>query len=301
VLNVDLDLRKLRYFVAVAECLHFGQAAERLYIAQPVLSRQIRKLEQELGAELFVRSSRRVELTEVGRQLLSEARPLLAAADAAGRRVRRATQGLWPLAVGFFIGDPISRLVRAFRLAHPEIAVEVQRIYWMDQPRVLLDRTLDLSLVHLPIDEEGLVLTRLYSSPRVALLPSSHHLAGRAGIGIAELANDPVIRHRGADPVWEAWHNVDPRPDGRRPRHGSIVANLEEKLAAISAGEAVSIIPQSAAAAMHMPPEIAAIPVVDVPPVEICLARKAEHVSDGIAAFADTARAVFAKAPQPAA
>src|SRR4051794_30797353 len=128
-LNVDLDLRKLRYFAAVAEGLHFGQAAERLYVAQPVLSRQIRKLERELGAELFVRSSRHVELTEVGRQLLEEARPLLAAADAAGRRVRRAAQGRRPLVVGFFIGDPISRLVRAFRVAHPDIAVEVQRIY----------------------------------------------------------------------------------------------------------------------------------------------------------------------------
>ena len=91
--NVDLDLRKLRYFVAVADGLHFGQAAERLYVAQPVLSRQIRKLEQELGAALFVRSSRHVELTEAGRQLLDEARPLLAAADAASRRVRRAAQG----------------------------------------------------------------------------------------------------------------------------------------------------------------------------------------------------------------
>jgi DNA-binding transcriptional LysR family regulator len=299
--KVDLDLRKLRYFVAVAEELHFGQAALRLYVAQPVLSRQIRKLEQELGVELFLRSSRHVELTEAGRQLLDEARPLLAAADAASRRVRRVGQGQRPLAVGFFIGDPISRVVRAFRLTHPEITVEVQRIYWMDQPGVLLDATLDLAFVHRPIEEGGLVLTRLYSSPRVALLPASHPLARREEIRIAELANDPVILHRGANTTFEAWHNVDPRPDGRRPRPGPIVANLEEKLGAIGAGEAISIVPRSAAAAMHMPPEVAAIPVVDLPPVEICLAWKAGHQSDLIAAFAATARSVCAEAAQPAA
>ncbi len=299
--NVDLDLRKLRYFVAVANGLHFGQAAERLYVAQPVLSRQIRKLEQELGAALFVRSSRHVELTEAGRQLLDEARPLLAAADAASRRVIRAAQGQRHIAVGFFIGDPISRVVRAFHLAHPEITVEVQRIYWMDQPAMLLDGTLDLTFVHLPIDEGGLVLTPLYSSPRVALLPASHPLAGRDEIRISELADDPVILHRGADPIWQAWNNVDPRPDGRRPRPGPIVANLEEKLGVISAGEAISIIPISAAAAIHMPPEVVTIPVVDLPPVEIFLAWKAGHRSEVVAEFEETARTVFAETAHPAA
>ncbi|HEY9339887.1 MAG TPA: LysR family transcriptional regulator, partial [Kribbella sp.] len=84
---MDLDLRKLRYFVAVAEELHFGRAAERLHIAQPVLSRQIRALEDELRAQLFARTRRSTELTASGRQLLDDARPLLAAADATRRRV----------------------------------------------------------------------------------------------------------------------------------------------------------------------------------------------------------------------
>jgi DNA-binding transcriptional LysR family regulator len=85
--GLPLDLRKLRYFVAVAEELHFGRAAERLYIAQPVLSRQIRKLELELGTDLLVRTSRDVALTPAGRQLLDEARSLLAAAEVTQRRI----------------------------------------------------------------------------------------------------------------------------------------------------------------------------------------------------------------------
>jgi DNA-binding transcriptional LysR family regulator len=85
----ELDLRRLRYFVAVAQELHFGRAAGRLFVAQPVLTRQIRRLEQELGVGLFTRTTRDVQLTPAGEQLLSDARPLLAAADAAKRRVRR--------------------------------------------------------------------------------------------------------------------------------------------------------------------------------------------------------------------
>jgi DNA-binding transcriptional LysR family regulator len=297
----DLDLRKLRYFVAVAEGLHFGRAAERLYIAQSVLSRQIRRLERELGADLLVRSSRHVELTEAGRQLLEEARPLLAAADVASRRVRHAAQGVRPLTVGFFIGDPISRLVRAFRSAHPGVTVDVVRIYWQDQPRALLDGRIDVALVHLPIDEDGLTLVRLYRSGKVALLPASHPLAGRSEIRITDVADDAMVRHRGASPAWEAWHNVDPRPDGRRAPPGPMIGNLEEKLEVVGTGQAISFVPGSVAAAVQMPSDVVAIPLVDIPPVEICLAWKVDRHSTTIAAFAETARTVLTNAARFAA
>jgi DNA-binding transcriptional LysR family regulator len=279
----------LRYFVAVAEGLHFGRAAERLYVAQPVLSRQIRSLEQELGADLFVRSSRRVELTEAGRQLLEEARPLLAAADAATRRVQRAAAGVGTLTVAFFIGDPISRVVRAFSVSHPEITVDVARIYWSDQTDVLLDGRADVAFVHLPIDEEGLAVAHLY----FALLPADHPLAAREEVSINELADDPVILHRRASPIWEAWHNTDPRPDGRRPRPGPTVNNIEEKLEQVGAGRAISFVPASAAAAITMPPDVAAVPVGDIPPTEVCLAWKAARQSPVIGEFVRVAQVLL--------
>ena len=153
---MDVDLRKLRYFVAVAEELHFGRAAERLHIAQPVVSRQIRALEDELRAQLFVRTKRATELTPAGRQLLDDARPLLASADAMRRRVAQAARGPKTFTVGFMPGITVTPVVRAFTAAHPGVEVEVIRTTWDDQVDVLHDGRADVSIVRLPIDQAGL-------------------------------------------------------------------------------------------------------------------------------------------------
>jgi DNA-binding transcriptional LysR family regulator len=150
-----LDLRRLRYFVAVAEELHFGRAAERLYVAQPVLSRHVQKLELELGTDLFVRTSRNVELTAAGRRLLDEARQLLSAADAARRRMQGVADGHATLTVGFFVGDYFTPAARAFLAKRPEAELKFLRIYWHDQVEVLQDGRADVAFVHLPVEEEG--------------------------------------------------------------------------------------------------------------------------------------------------
>src|SRR5437764_3333892 len=118
---MDLDLRKLRYFVAVADTLHFGRAAEQLHIAQPVLSRQIRALEQDLGAALFTRDSHGVVLTDAGKQLLADAAPLLASADAARRRVTVATRGKQRMMVGFRAGIAVAPAIQQFAIRHPDV------------------------------------------------------------------------------------------------------------------------------------------------------------------------------------
>ena len=280
-----LDLRKLRYFVTVAEELHFGRAAARLYIAQPVLSRQIRKLEQEVGAELLVRTSRSVALTPAGVQVLDEARSLLAAADAARRRLGDITRGEATLTIGFFVGDDFTAAREAFSGEHPGVAIELLRIYWHDQTQVLLDGRADVAFVHLPIDDQGLELLHVRSEPRVAVLPVDHRAADRPELSIAELADDPVIIQRGASPGWQSFHNVDPRPDGRHPPPGPAVDNVEEKLQHVAAGRAISFLPASVAAAVAQP-GIAYVPVTDIPPIEICLAWKANPASPLVAAFA---------------
>src|SRR5258708_820983 len=135
---MDLDLRKVRYFVAVAEQLHFTRAAEELLIAQPVLSRQIRVLERELGAELFARESRGITLTKAGQQLLDDARPLLAAADAAQRRVERAARDSRSLSIGFRAGISVARDVRAITAKNPDVSVIVRHVEWDDQADAVL-------------------------------------------------------------------------------------------------------------------------------------------------------------------
>jgi DNA-binding transcriptional LysR family regulator len=284
-----LDLRKLRYFAAVAEELHFGRAAERLYVAQPVLSRQIRKLERELGAELLSRTSRNVNLTPAGHQVLAEAKSLLAAADATRRRIEAVASGEAALTVGFFIGDEFTSARQSFHDLHPNVTVNLLRIYWDDQTEVLLDGRADVAFVHLPIDDQGLELVPVRSVSKVAVLPVGHPLAGESEISIADVADDPVITHRGASPGWEAFHNVDPRPDGRQPRRGPAVDNLEEKLQHVAAGRAISFIPASLARVVAQD-GVAYVPVPDMPPVNICLAWKSGSPSPLVAAFVDAVR-----------
>ncbi|MDX6455939.1 MAG: hypothetical protein QOD48_2046, partial [Gaiellaceae bacterium] len=134
----DVDLRKLRYFVSVAEQLHFRKAAEELHLAQPALSRSISALERELGTTLFARDKRSVVLTAAGRQLLDDARPLLAAADATGRRVQRAGRGAHHLVVGFRAGILVTQAVRAFAAEHSEVTVDVERLEWHEQEQAIL-------------------------------------------------------------------------------------------------------------------------------------------------------------------
>jgi DNA-binding transcriptional LysR family regulator len=284
--GAPLDLRKLRYFVAVAEELHFGRAAERLYIAQPVLSRQIRKLEQELGVDLLVRTSRSVALTPAGLQLMEEAKSLLASAEVTQRRIGNVATGQAGLTIGFFVGDEFTAARKAFSSRHPDVAIKLHRTYWGDQTDLVREGRVDAAFVHLPIDDRDLELVPVRSEPRVAVLPAGHPAAGKQEISISEVADEAVIIQRGATAAWQAFHNVDPRPDGRSPRSGPAVDNLEEKLAHVAAGRAISFVPACVAAAV-VQPGVVYVPVNDIPPIQICLAWLATHPSPLVTSFRD--------------
>lgn len=270
---MDLDLRKVRYFVAVADLLHFGRAAERLHIAQPVLSRQIRALEKDLGAELFVRDSHGVTLTDAGRQLLDDARQLLAVAAGTRRRVLQAARGRRRLVVGFRAGVVVTRALRAFTAAHPDVETKACRVEWDDQEELILQGTVDIACVRQPVRPDGLELRPLYSEPRVAMLPDRHRLAGKQEISLADLQGEQWVRYN------------DPLP-GDLP-----LRTIEEKFECVAAGTAITMVPRSVAQ-QYSRPDIAYVPVTDAEPDQVLLAWAAGRRSPLIAAFAEAAAGV---------
>ncbi|WP_393097138.1 LysR family transcriptional regulator [Streptomyces sp. LN325] len=277
---MDLDLRKLRYFVTVADRLHFGRAADELHIAQPVLSRQIRALEQDLGASLFTRDRHGVELTDAGRQLLADAGPLLAATHAVRRRVSAAAGGKRRLMVGFRAGIAVTPAARAFEDRHPDVVVDVQRIEGDDQAARLLDGRIDVGYVRLPIDEAGLRVTPLYTEPRVAVLPAGHRLAGKEEVTEADLAGETLV-----------WHGDPSTQPTKRPlpNAGYPVRGVDETLEHVGAGRGISFLARSASV-FYSHPDVVYVPIPDLAPDQVCLAVAASHTSPVVDDFVTAAQ-----------
>jgi DNA-binding transcriptional LysR family regulator len=283
----DVDLRKLRYFVAVAEQLHFGRAAEALHIAQPVLSRQIRALEDELKAQLFVRDKRTTELTPAGRQLLTDAGPLLAGAEALRRRVARAARGEGAFTIGFMPGLIVTDAVRAMSGRHPRLNVTVLRTDYDDQTEVIRDGRADVSYLRLPADLRGLHVRELLAEPRVAGLPADHRLAGKDAISITDLADDHLLQDPGAVPE---WRDIAAEMRTRHRRNALGVRTVEEKLEHVAAGHGFVLLPLSTAA-FYTRPGVSYTHVTDIPPGQVCLAwdaaRRSRLIQDFAAIAAD--------------
>ncbi|MDX3234470.1 LysR substrate-binding domain-containing protein [Streptomyces sp. ME03-5709C] len=285
---MDLDLRKLRYFVAVAEELHFGRAAERLHIAQPVLSRQIRALEDELKVRLFLRDRRSTELTPAGAQLLADAGPLLAAAGAARRRVVRAARGVASFTVGFMPGLIVTGAVRELSRRHPDLTVEVVRTSWDDQTEVILDGRVDIAYVRMPVDTRGLATRSLLTEPRVVVLPADHPYAGKPGLVIADLAGEHLLQDPAAVPEWRDIAKELAEP-GRRPAV-PVFRSVEEKLESVAAGRGVVVLPLSAAT-YYTRADIVHVEIDDIGPNRVFLAWDGSRHDPLIEEFADIAAA----------
>jgi DNA-binding transcriptional LysR family regulator len=282
---MDVDLRKLRYFVAVAEELHFGRAADRLHIAQPVLSRQIRALEDELHVQVFKRDRRSTELTAAGRQLLDDARPLLASAEGLRRRAVAASREASTFALGFMPGITVTASVRALGARHPNLNIQLVRTSWDDQVDVLHDGRVDVSVVRLPIEQRGLTVRPLFDEPRVVVLPSDHRLAGKESVTIADLATEHLLQNPDAVPE---WRDVAVELRESRAKPPPRFHSVEEKLEHVAAGNGIAIIPTSTAS-FYTRSDIAHIPVEDIGPNRVCLAWVASRRSRLIYEFAEIA------------
>lgn len=192
-----IELRHLRYFIAVAEELHFGRAAEKLHMAQPPLSQQIRQLEEELGFQLFHRTKRSVQLTEAGIVFLEESRRMLRQLEQAvqiGRQVSRGERG--QLVVGFVSSaayNVLPPILQAFRAAVPGVSLELHELTTDQQLQWLSEGRMDVGLVRPPVDDPMFQLKTIFEEPLVVALPQRHALAEAPKIPLKKLAGEAFV------------------------------------------------------------------------------------------------------------
>ncbi|THA86277.1 LysR family transcriptional regulator [Streptomyces sp. A0592] len=262
-----METRELRYFVAVAEELHFGRAAQRLGIAQPPLSRAIQRLERRLGAVLLDRTSRAVTLTEAGSVLLVEGRAALDAVEAAERRTRRAARsttgrpGLVLVTKASASRDLLARLLDAYAAAPGAVPVDVILCGPGEQQRLLREGRADVALLHRPFDSTaGFHTEELSTEGQVVVLPAGHPLTARAHVHMADITGLPGLPL----PRWPDSDGAYPPGPGPRVRDHAQLLQL------VALGRACAVSPESCRAQLHE--DLVAVPVLDAPTVTTLIA-----------------------------
>lgn len=248
-----MELRHLRYFQAVAEERHFGRAAERLHMAQPPLSQQIRQLEAELGVTLLRRSTRRVELTAAGAAYLERVRAILAIVEDAGAEAQRVAAGLeGRLAIGC-VGSATYSLLPAFARALREELPRVDfgfrgEMLVPDQVDALLAGRIDLALLRPPVDEPALRVDTLRRDRLIVALPERHRLAGRQRVRVADLRHEDLVVHasRGRSVMYGAVAALC-RDAGFEPRVRHEVAETSTLVTFVAAGLGIAVVPEPVA------------------------------------------------------
>jgi DNA-binding transcriptional LysR family regulator len=289
----DLDLRLVRYFTVVADYLHFGRAASALRIAQPSLSRQIRHLEQQLGARLLDRTPQGTRLTEAGAVFLPRAKAMLRSAAQAAAATRAAARPSL-ITIGYTTNLIVTPAVLDLRRQHPDAEVQTLHLAWNEPRAALLDHRVDAVVARLPFPIAQLHVTILYDEPRLLLVPHDHRLAGKESVTLDDIANEPIPRMPDAD--WNAFWRIDPRPDGSPAPDGPLVQAIEDKNELIAAGQAVAIIPGGK---VSLRPDLTTIPLHGVEPSHVVLATRTGDRRRLIAAFRKSAQ-VLLTGPGPA-
>lgn len=272
---MDPAVRRLRYFVAVADELHFTRAAARLFVSQQSLSRQISELESELGVALFDRTSRRVELTAAGRAFLPGCREALENLDAATAAARQAWQGgQGTLTVGFFVLAALeltTAILTEYRQRFPDVNV-VMREFTFDDPTAGLGELVsDVAIVRLPITLPDAELVPLFTEPRVVAVASHHRLADHSAISVRQLVGEPLTRATNSDPAFRRFWSLSeflPEP----PSVINTTSHAEE-LEVVATGQASSITAACTARFLSHP-GVRFVPIIDVPGVTTAVARR---------------------------
>lgn len=290
-------MQRLRYFVAVAEGLNFGRAAQRLNIAQPPLSQQIAKLEDEIGVQLLYRPKRRVELTVAGLLFLDEARALSQAAHAI-EVARRAARGeIGEISVGYVASADLNvlpALIPQFRISFADVRPRFRSLFQVDQVAELRSGSIDVGFLRLPVaDVDDLDMVTVFREPMVALIPAGHTLASRSFIELAELGQERFIifqRHLLPgyfDAMTRAFATV-----GIAPEVVEIADHIQFHISLVAMGEGVSMLAASTTELQRR--GVAYVPIEPTPFMSdvAMISRKGDR-SEALGKFRETAASVF--------
>ncbi|MBA0052604.1 LysR family transcriptional regulator [Streptomyces sp. AJS327] len=271
----DPSTHQLRLFQILAEELHFGRAAARLFMSQPAFSQQIRGLERRLGVQLVERTSRTVRLTPSGRALLPEARAVTEAM-AGLRRVAqaRSRELTGRIVIGTLSAEPAMPHTRAILDAlharHPELSVEIRSLNFVNQYQSLMDGAVDVALLRPPAPS-GIQTQTLAREPRVVCLPADDPLAACDQVSVAQLAGRTMMAMPPESPrVWRDFWAINPRPDGVPVRFGPLAVDIEGILHLVARGQAIGFLPASARD-FYPRPGICYREVADIPPCAMAL------------------------------
>ncbi|MEZ0112011.1 DNA-binding transcriptional LysR family regulator [Catenulispora sp. EB89] len=302
----DLETRELEYFLAVADELHFGRAAVRLSIAQPALSKAIRRIEHRLGVPLFVRSSRHVELTPAGKALQEHGRHALNAVSAAVRHAQSAggvqthlRLVLKPGGDGGLLSDILAAYAEQPDARHVDILFSGPA----DRADFLLDGRADVGLLYAPFDPlNGLAHERLYTEDRVVIIPAGHRLAKRESVRMADLEGEKrplwkgvpqdgstgIILGTGTTSATGGTRDSGgSRSSASAGSAGSEVIDVVQMLHMIAAAGVIEVLPRSLVSSL--PPGVVCVPVLDAPPSHIVLAWNDHDRRPSVAAFVTAA------------
>jgi DNA-binding transcriptional LysR family regulator len=295
---MDVDLRLLRSFAAVAAEGNLTRAAERLYLSQPALTKQIRQLEHLLGTALFTRSKTGMALTGPGEALAAAAPAVLGAWDAARRAVRAADRDASNvLRVGYLASAANERtrpIIAAFRERRPGWRVELRQASWGDPVGGLGSGDVDAAFMRLPFPrQDEFELAVLFTEPRCIAMAADHPLAGHAELRFEDLLDEPFIAAPKATGAFrDHWIEAEGR-GGRPVRIGAVTELPDDWLSAIAAGDGIALAPESAAR-FYARPDIAYRPVTGVAPSTVALVWPRGAAGGGALADFVTAATAFA-------
>lgn len=291
-----MELRELETFLVLAERLHFGRTGEQLRVSTAQVSKTIARLERQIGAALFDRTSRRVTLTPVGERLRDDVGPALAAIRSGVERAvlagRHVTGTLRVGFIGAAAGMFVMTVAAEFRKLHPDCEVRIRESQFADGPGGLL-RTdeIDLLLATLPVQEQDLVVSPvLIREDRLLAVSARHPFAGRDAISFQDIARTRLLSSPAAvADYWDASLAPQATADGRPVERGPAFGTVQEMLALVGAGQGTYPVPAQASR-FYQRPDVAYVPISDATPFEWVLTWREGAETARIRAFAEVAR-----------